>query len=115
MGTARGSLLRVDPATGRVVARVLPPDPCSRIQALSPGPGVLWVADTGAGAIRRFDLAVGRFTLAVTAPLPRNLAAGPDVAWVVTDLSLGAFAADRTGAAGGISAVGSREISSPGW
>ena len=87
VGTARGSLLRVDPATGRVVARVPPPDPRSRIQALSSGPGVLWVADTGAGAIRRFDLAAGRFTLAVTAQVPRNLAAGPDGAWVVTDLN----------------------------
>jgi hypothetical protein len=87
VGTAAGSLLRVDPATPRVVARVAPPDPRGRIQALSPGPGVLWVADTGAGAIRRFDLAGGRFTLAVTAPAPRNLAAGPDGAYVVTDLN----------------------------
>ena len=89
VGTAAGSLLRVDPATARVVARVAPPDPRGRIQALSPGPGVLWVADTGAGAIRRFDLAAGRFDVAVTAPAPRNLAAGtgPDEAWVVTDLN----------------------------
>jgi streptogramin lyase len=49
--------------------------------------GVLWVADTGAGAIRRFDLATGRFTLAVTAPAPRNLAAGSDRTDVVTDLN----------------------------
>jgi streptogramin lyase len=87
VGTARGSLLRVDPASARVVARVPRPDPRGRIQALSPGPGVLWVADTGAGAIRRFDMATGRFDLAVTAPAPRNLAAGPDGAWVVTDLN----------------------------
>ena len=87
VGTAAGSLLRVDPATARVVARVAPPDPRGRIQALSLGPGVVWVADTGAGAIRRFDLAAGRFTLAVTAPAPRNLAAGPDGAYVVTDLN----------------------------
>ena len=87
VGTAAGSLLRVDPATARVVTRVAPPDPRGRIQALSPGPGVLWVADTGAGAIRRFDLASGRFTLAVTAPAPRNLAAGGDGAYVVTDLN----------------------------
>lgn len=87
VGTAEGSLLRVDPATARVVARVAPPDPRGRIQALSLGPGVVWVADTGAGAIRRFDLAAGRFTLAVTAPAPRNLAAGPDGAYVVTDLN----------------------------
>ena len=87
VGTGTGSLLRVDPATARVLTRVPPPDPRGRIQALSPGPGVLWVADTGAGAIRRFDLASGRFTLAVTAPAPRNLAAGPDGAYVVTDLN----------------------------
>jgi streptogramin lyase len=87
VGTATGSLLRVDPATARVVARVAPPDPRGRIQALSLGPGVVWVADTGAGAIRRFDLATGRFNLAVTAPAPRNLAAGPDGAYVVTDLN----------------------------
>jgi streptogramin lyase len=87
VGTAAGSLLRVDPATARVVARVAPPDRRGRIQALSLGPGVVWVADTGAGAIRRFDLATGRFTLAVTAPAPRNLAAGSDGAYVVTDIN----------------------------
>jgi DNA-binding beta-propeller fold protein YncE len=87
VGTARGSLLRVDPAAGRVVARVPPPDPRGRIQALSLRPGILWVADTGAGAIRQFDPAAGRFTLGVSAPAPRNLAAGPDGAWVVTDLN----------------------------
>jgi streptogramin lyase len=87
VGTATGSLLRVDPATARVVTRVAPPDPRGRIQALSLAPGVVWAADTGAGAIRRFDLASGRFTLAVTAPAPRNLAAGPDGAYVVTDLN----------------------------
>jgi hypothetical protein len=87
VGTATGSLLRIDPATARVVARVAPPDPRGRIQALSLGPGVIWAADTGAGAIRRLDLASGRFTLAVTAPAPRNLAAGPDGAYVVTDIN----------------------------
>ena len=88
VGTARGSLLRIDPAAGRVVARVPPPDPHSRIQALSPGPGgVLWVADTGAGVVRRFDRRAGRFELGVPAPAPRNLAAVPDGAWVVTDLN----------------------------
>lgn len=87
VGTARGSLLRVDPASGRVTTRVPPPDPDGRIQALSFGSGVLWVADTGAGAIRRLDTRTGRYDLAVTAPAPRNLAAGPDGAWVVTDLN----------------------------
>jgi sugar lactone lactonase YvrE len=89
VGTARGSLLRVDPATAKVVGRVPAPDRRGRVQALSRGPGVLWVADTGAGAIRRFDLAAGRFDLGVPAPAPRNLAAGtgPDEAWVVTDLN----------------------------
>ena len=87
VGTARGSLLRVDPASARVVTRVPPPDLRGRIQALSAGPGVLWVADTGAGAIRRFDLATGRFDLGVTAPAPRNLAATDDGAYVVTDLN----------------------------
>jgi streptogramin lyase len=87
VGTARGSLLRVDPVTTKLLGRVPPPDRRGRVQALSRGPGVLWVADTGAGAIRRFDLASGRFTLAVTAPAPRNLAAGPDGAYVVTDLN----------------------------
>jgi DNA-binding beta-propeller fold protein YncE len=101
VGTAEGSLLRVDPATARVVARVVAPDPRGRIQALSLERGVLWVADTGAGAIRRFDLASGRFTLAVTAPAPRNLAAGPDGAYVVTDLNqLLSRVDDRTGRRG---------------
>ena len=89
VGTARGSLLRVDPVAAKVVGRVPPPDRRGRVQALSRGPGVLWVADTGAGAIRRFDLTAGRFDVGVTAPAPRNLAAGtgPDEAWVVTDLN----------------------------
>jgi streptogramin lyase len=87
VGTARGSLLRVDPASARVVTRVPPPDPRGRVQALSAVPGGLWVADTGAGAIRRFDLASGRYDLAVTAPAPRNLGAGDDGAYVVTDLN----------------------------
>jgi streptogramin lyase len=87
VGTAEGSLLWVDPVAAKVATRVAAPDPRSRIQALSLESGVLWVADTGAGAIRRFDLATGRFTLAVTAPAPRNLAAGPDGAYVVTDLN----------------------------
>jgi DNA-binding beta-propeller fold protein YncE len=87
VGTAAGSLLRVDPVAAKVVARVAAPDPRGPIQAVSLAPGVLWVADTGAGAIRRFDLASGRYTLAVTAPAPRNLAAGPDGAYVVTDLN----------------------------
>ena len=69
------------------MTRVPPPDPRGRVQALSAVPGVLWVADTGAGAIRRFDLASGRYDLAVTAPAPRNLAAGADGAYVVTDLN----------------------------
>jgi streptogramin lyase len=101
VGTAEGSLLRVDPVAAKVVARVAPPDPRGRIQALSLEPGVLWVADTGAGAIRRFDLATGRFTLAVTAPAPRNLAAGADGAYVVTDLNqLLSRVDDRTGRRG---------------
>jgi streptogramin lyase len=101
VGTAEGSLLRVDPETAEVVARVAAPDPRGRIQALSLEPGVLWVADTGAGAIRRLDLATGRFTLAVTAPAPRNLAAGPDGAYVVTDLNqLLSRVDDRTGRRG---------------
>jgi len=87
VGTAAGSLLRVDPVAAKVVDRVAAPDARGRIQALSLEPGTLWVADTGAGAIRRFDLATGRFTLAVTAPAPRNLAAAPDGAYVVTDLN----------------------------
>lgn len=87
VGTARGSLLRIDPASGRVVTRIPPVDRRGRIQALSLGTGVLWAADTGAGAIRRFDLQSGRFDLTVVAPAPRNLAAGPDGAWVVTDLN----------------------------
>jgi len=101
VGTAEGSLLRVDPAAARVVGRMAAPDPRGRIQALSLERGVLWVADTGAGAIRRFDPATGRFTLAVTAPLPRNLAAGPDGAYVVTDLNqLLSRVDDRTGRRG---------------
>jgi streptogramin lyase len=101
VGTAEGSLLRVDPVAAKVVARVAAPDPRGRIQALSLEPGVLWVADTGAGAIRRFDLATGRFTLAVTAPAPRNLAAGADGAYVVTDLNqLLSRVDDRTGRRG---------------
>jgi DNA-binding beta-propeller fold protein YncE len=87
VGTAHGSLLRVDPASSKV-ARVPPPSAASRIQALSPGSGVLWVADTGAGAIRRLDPGSGRYDLAVAAPVPRKLAAGPDGVWVVTDLHL---------------------------
>jgi hypothetical protein len=101
VGTAEGSLLRVDPVAAKVVARVAAPDPRGRIQALSLEPGVLWVADTGAGAIRRFDLATGRYTLAVTAPAPRNLAAGPEGAYVVTDLNqLLSRVDDRTGRRG---------------
>ena len=87
VGTARGSLLRIDPATGKVVARVPPADARGRIQALSLWSGVLWAADTGAGAVRRLAPSAGRFDLAVVAPAPRNLAAGPDEAWVVTDLN----------------------------
>jgi DNA-binding beta-propeller fold protein YncE len=87
VGTARGSLLRVDPATGKVVARVPPPDARGRIQALSLRSGVLWAADTGAGAVRRLAPSAGRFDLGVVAPMPRNLAAGPDGAWVVADLN----------------------------
>lgn len=87
VGTARGSLLSVALASARVVTRVPPPDPRGRIQALSAAPGALWVADTGAGAVRRFDLASGRYDLGVTAPAPRNLAAGDDGAYVVTDLN----------------------------
>jgi streptogramin lyase len=101
VGTAEGSLLRVDPVAAKVVERVAAPDPRGRIQALSLEPGVLWVADTGAGAIRRFDLAAGRFTLAVTAPAPRNLAAGSEGAYVVTDLNqLLSRVDDRTGRRG---------------
>jgi streptogramin lyase len=101
VGTATGSLLRVDPVAAKVAARVAAPDPRGRIQALSLERGVLWVADTGAGAIRRFDLATGRFTLAVTAPAPRNLAAGPGGAYVVTDLNqLLSQVDDRTGRRG---------------
>jgi DNA-binding beta-propeller fold protein YncE len=87
VGTGSGALLQVDPASGRVRRRVPPADPRGRVQALSPAPGVLWVADTGAGAIRRLDPAAGRYDLGLTAPLPRNLGAGPDPdrAWAVTD------------------------------
>ena len=46
------------------------------------------MADTGAGAIRRFDLAAGRFTLAVTAPTPEEPGRrAHDGAGVVTDLN----------------------------
>ena len=85
VGTARGSLLRrqIDPATGKVAARVLLADARGRIQALSLWSGVLWAADTGAGAVRRSAPSADRFDLAVVAPAPRNLAAGPDEAWVV--------------------------------
>jgi DNA-binding beta-propeller fold protein YncE len=39
VGRAKGSLLRVDPVTAKVVKRVAAPDPRSRIQALSLAPG----------------------------------------------------------------------------
>jgi DNA-binding beta-propeller fold protein YncE len=101
VGTARGSLLRVDPASATVVARVPPPNPGGRIQALSSRSGDLWVADTGAGAIRRFDPRSGRFTLEVAAPIPKSVAAGPDGAWVVTDLhQLLSWVDGRTGRRG---------------
>lgn len=87
VGTADGWLLRIDPASTKVVERVPPPDARGRIQALSLESGALWAADTGAGAVRRLQLGTGRFDLGVVAPAPRNLAAGPDGAWVVTDLN----------------------------
>jgi DNA-binding beta-propeller fold protein YncE len=87
VGTTRGSLLRFDPATGKKAARVPPPDARGRIQALSLWSGVLWAADTGAGVVRRLAPSADRFDLGVVAPAPRNLAAGPDEAWVVTDLN----------------------------
>jgi streptogramin lyase len=85
VATARGSVLKVDPATHRIVLRVPPVSPNSRIQALAAGSdGQIWVADTGVGSLRRLDPATGRFNLTVDVPIPRNLAAGSGTVWVTT-------------------------------
>jgi hypothetical protein len=87
VGTARGSVLKVEPSSGRVAATVPPPDPASRIQALAAGPDGIWAADTGAHRARRLDPAGARFDLAVPAPLARNLGAGPAGVFVVAGLN----------------------------
>jgi len=102
VATARGSLLKVDPATERIVMRVPPVSPNSRIQALAAGSdGQIWVADTGAGSLRRLDPATGRFNLAVSVPIPRNLAVGSGTVWVTTGRNRTLWLVDeRTGRLG---------------
>jgi hypothetical protein len=97
VATGRGSVLKVDPATVRVVATVPPPDPGGRIQALAAGPGGIWAADTGAGRVRRLDPARARFDLAVPAGLARNLGAGPAGVFVVAGLNKTLSPVDQDG------------------
>jgi hypothetical protein len=56
-------VLRVDPATGRVVARVPAVTGGSRLQAIAASAGGIWVAHTGSEAVLRLDPASGRIAL----------------------------------------------------
>jgi streptogramin lyase len=82
VATARGTLLRVDPAGGRVAGR-LPFGGGSRLQAVAVSRDRVWLADTGGEQVLQVDPAGPRVTMAVPAPRPRSLAAGPAGIWVV--------------------------------
>jgi virginiamycin B lyase len=84
-----GTVVRIDPATNRVVGTPLqvPAD----AEAIAVGAGALWVARVAPGdlaapgddAVTRIDLASGRVVATITVPrAPLDLAATPGAVWV---------------------------------
>jgi streptogramin lyase len=83
VATARGGVLRVDPASNRVVGRVVPAAD-SRVEAITATPGAIWAVDTGDHSVLRLDPGSGRVGLMVAAPVPRGLGGDADgAAWVI--------------------------------
>jgi streptogramin lyase len=82
VATARGGVLRADPASGRVVGRVALAAG-SRVEAIVAAPGAIWAVDTGDGNLLRLDPGSGQVGLAIPAPVPRGMGIGPAGAWAI--------------------------------
>lgn len=79
-----GSVLRIDPASGTVVATV----------AVSPGSSYLagdaaamWVSSPAAGTIQRIDPAINQVAATLPFTFPGPIAVGADGVWAATDLT----------------------------
>jgi DNA-binding beta-propeller fold protein YncE len=82
VATARGGVLRIDPASNRVVGRVALAAG-SRVEAITATAGAVWAVDTGDGHLLRLDPGSGRVGLAVPAPVPRGIGVGDAGAWAI--------------------------------
>ena len=74
------SVSRIDPATGRIVARIRVGRGAS---AIAVGPGAVWVADSLAGAVSRIDPRDNSVTTIPVGLAPVDIAAGGGGAWVI--------------------------------
>ena len=85
-------VVRVDPRTNRVTARLPMSPPGSELGAV--GDGSLWLTQVAQGTVTRVDPATGRTVATIRVPgaeAPRGIevAVGPSAVWVAYDLGLG--------------------------
>jgi streptogramin lyase len=85
-------VVRVDPRTNRVTARLPMSPPGSELGAV--GEGSLWLTQVAQGTVTRVDPATGRTVATIRVPgaeAPRGIeaAVGPSAVWVTYDLGLG--------------------------
>jgi streptogramin lyase len=85
-------VVRVDPRTNRVTARLPMSPPGSDLGAV--GDGSLWLTQVAQGTVTRVDPATGRTVATIRVPgaeAPRGIevAVGPSAVWVTYDLGLG--------------------------
>ena len=85
-------VVRVDPRTNRVTARLPMSPPGSELGAV--GDGSLWLTQVAQGTVTRVDPATGRTVATIRVPgaeAPRGIevAVGPSAVWVTYDLGLG--------------------------
>jgi streptogramin lyase len=87
-----GEVVRVDPRTNRVTARLQMSPPGSELGAV--GDGSLWLTQVAQGTVTRVDPATGRTVATIRvpgaeAPIGIEAAIGPSAVWVTYDLGLG--------------------------
>ena len=89
-----GQVVRVDPETGAVEARL----PMASPWAVACGDGDLWVTSSTSGDVRRIDPASNRFVATAQVPPPHpSLALGGGYAWTTNETNGTLYKIDRRG------------------
>lgn len=77
-----GAVLRIDPASGNVLATI----PAGKsAQDIAVGAGAVWVVNTPDNTVLRIDPATNQVAATITITLPSGVAADATSAWVVSD------------------------------